>query len=138
MRQITLTGEDVRKATKPKPRFVIPDEPVRYEVHGDTLYIIIPALPPSKNQYIRKHWRTQQRLWFKPWEEMMRNTVGNSIKFKGVVAVEIELHFPNKMQRDVLNLVGFPPLMDCLKDAGIIEDDNSRMCKIAIAEPVID
>jgi Holliday junction resolvase RusA-like endonuclease len=128
-----------------KPQFIAPDMPITahrgYTEDGNAKVVIrIPCLPPSKNRYTRLFWAVQQRLWFKPWERYMAKYLGgrSDLAVKGRVQVEVKLHFPNRINRDALNYTAFPPLMDCLTRLGIIKDDNHRVCKIVVPEPVID
>ena len=138
IKQERMAVEEIRKTSrKPRPSFKC-NGAVEYFYSSGVLTITIPALPPSKNTYVRAHWRSQQSKYFKPWEKMMEGTYIEREGFREAVEVEIRLHFPDKRSRDVLNLVCFPPLMDCLKSEGIIPDDNCKVCKIVIAEPIMD
>jgi len=141
-KQIFMTPAQIRKATKPKPKFVAPvglkvSQIAQFKEARSTV-ITIPCLPPSKNEYMRLHWGSQQRRYFKPWEAMMSSVLAHCVKHVGPVEVEIELHFPDKRERDTLNYTAFPPLMDSLKRAGLIEDDNSQICRVVNADPIID
>jgi hypothetical protein len=128
--------------------------------------IIIPALPPSKNEYGRRHWATQHKLrewWYLLVKEFF-STRRYPERLKGPVDIEIEFHFPDNRLRDVQNLIGFPPLWDVLTPEkvnpprriktgkraghvtrgtvklglGIIEEDNHKAMRIIPADPVID
>ena len=121
---------------------VIPKEKlIRFEDYHGTLVIIYPYLPPSKNKYIRSHWASQQKRFFKPWRNWF---IGEYVSqpltrcFNGPVRVTIQLFFPDNRRRDAMNYASFPPLLDTLVEAKIIEDDNSAMCDLAILPPIVD
>ena len=123
----------------------------------DMILIDIPRLPPSKNTYLGRHWATQHKI-FNTWRKVMafhplRHTWQ---AIYGPVVVEIEFHLPNRRRVDAVpNMLGFPPLLDCLTPArvdlpgpgkrgrakfglGLIEDDCCTKCRVIAAEPVID
>ena len=145
MKQQTLTIAQIKAREKQSQadRFVIPDAlpTFRFDPHSAAIVIDIQVLPPSKNQYIRKHWATQQKKWFRPWATMMAlayQQAPEKMKVMGKVRVRIQLHFPDSRRRDPQNYTAFPPLMDVLVNLGIIQDDNSRVCRIEVPEPICD
>lgn len=117
------------------------------------LEIIVPRLPPSKNLVDRMKLHGGY-TGYKTWFDMM--AVENMIhkyhlrRVAGRCLVEVQFCFPHaKNLCDVLNLLGYAPLMDALTlprgggkhhkpGIGVIDDDNPRKCHVWAAESVVD
>jgi hypothetical protein len=125
-----------------KKQFIIPGKPIQFtKVDEHTLRISFPCLPPSKNDWIRLHWASQQKRWFKRWSSWFLADYSwfvSGWRCPERVNVRIQLYFPDRHQRDKVNFICFPPLVDSLKLAKIIPDDNSSVCTVDVPEPIVN
>ena len=145
-KNVYMTAAEVRRADK--GRFAPPNHPIAFAYTAlppdpPVLVLTYPCLPPSKNEYMRLHWRSQQERFFTPWEqwcawEFQYRAEPKSPVFKGAVSVRIQFYFPDNRRKDQMNYSSFPPLMDVLVRAGIIEDDSHQMCAITVLPPTVD
>ena len=95
--------------------------------------LIIPATPPSLNEYKRWHWARQERERLN-WQAMiwaLLNQKGNKAP-KGLEKVEVRavLYFTTTRRRDSDNFgaVLAKWTQDCLVDYGMIPDDTADRC----------
>ena len=136
MRTEHMTADEVRK--RDKPAAFQPHDRISYTWRDDGILVIdLPALPPSKNSWIRKHWRTQQRCYFKPWARWVAEPWWYTPcaywrmahpQVKGKVKVSVQFFYPDKRRRDGQNYFGWPPLFDSLVTLGVIDDDSGEVC----------
>ncbi len=138
--------EKTRKGASNRVRgFVAPPADPKWTVLKDAtgavchISIELPCLPPSKNTYLRMHWASQQRYFFKPYEAWFGvHAPAGRPGIKGRVKVKIQLHFPDERNRDELNYAAFPPLMDCLQKLSVIENDSHKKCRPEVPAPIKD
>ena len=119
----------------------VPHGDISYMEDGDTIRITLPCLPPSKNAYSRRHWRTQHHKFFQPWYAWMAGPWMNertgewNTKHPHVASpcrVSVQFCYGDKRRRDAQNMFAFPPLFDALVNLGVIDDDN---CEVTLLPP---
>jgi hypothetical protein len=129
-----MTAEQVRKGGRRKPVVgFVPHGDISYYEEGDAIWITLPCLPPSKNAYSRRHWRTQHHKFFQPWYRWMAGPWMNErtgewdAKHPHVASpcrVSVQFCYGDNRRRDAQNMFAFPPLFDALVNLGVIDDDN--------------
>lgn len=101
------------------------------------VWISIPTLPPSLNVWTRKHWRIRHQ----EVKEMARNLKLLALSFNipcfEKAEVKLTYYFRDKRRRDPDNYVG-KFILDGLRKAGIIAEDNAEVLKLPQPEFKID
>lgn len=103
--------------------------------------IILPILPPSKNTWEGRHWKTRynqgQRLYQEIWGAVRSKTPCDERmpRFFVPVVVSIEFHLPDRRRRDIQNLL-HPGLFDSLKSMGLIIDDSAEWMELEVSSKV--
>jgi len=102
-----------------------------------SVWLCIPALPPSLNEWSRQHWRVRHRA-----VEEMTDTLrllaieAGSPKFERA-EVQLVYYFKHQRRRDPDNYV--PKfVLDGLRKAGIIADDNAEVLRLPQPEFRVD
>jgi len=118
-----------------KPRFEPPKTSVLVKVQPGIVTLVLPCLPPSKNKWLRLHWRSQQYRYFEPWRRwFLDQTRGYEYPRFERYRVAVSFGIPDRRRRDIQNLLAFPPLFDSLVEAGIIPDDSRKTVDLVLDE----
>lgn len=92
--------------------------------------IIIEDIPPSQNYLLRMHWSKRKRI-FDKWEKHIWACGKMKQEKKGYDKIRIIFYFPKGRKRDLDNYAGFQPLLNGLKVAGLIKDDNYKDVEVS-------
>lgn len=102
-----------------------------------SIWICIPTLPPSLNEWSRKHWRVRHRAV----EEMTNNLrlLALAVNMPKIERAEVRLvyYFRDRRRRDPDNYAG-KFILDGLRKAGIISDDNAGVLRLPQPEFMVD
>jgi Holliday junction resolvase RusA-like endonuclease len=93
----------------------------------DVKTYILPLIPPSLNQWTRKHWSasSKQRRQYMAWM-ILSLTEQNAVLVRGAVDVTIRFVWPDRRTRDADNRVKW--ILDAMRGI-VIEDDCGRYVK---------
>lgn len=91
--------------------------------------INIPILPPSLNVWARKHWRIRHQQIDAITEGLKLLAIEKQIPCIERAEVRLTYFFRDKRRRDPDNYVG-KFILDGLRKAGIIADDNAEVLKL--------
>ena len=82
--------------------------------------------PPSQNEWNCMFWADRKRIK-DIWEKMIWAELVNRIEIKKLKNIKICFCFPDNKLRDIDNIVYFKAILEGLKMAKIIPDDNSKI-----------
>ena len=98
--------------------------------HG--LWLALPLIPPSQNQYLRWHWARRKCYLDQLGQDLGYLAMACRCPQFKQATVHITYFFPDKRRRDKDNYNG-KFLLDALRRAGILEDDRADL--ISLPEP---
>ena len=100
--------------------------------------IRIEAVPPSLNKYLRMHWAVKKRLRHEFWLLLAERTnIDNRMSGPEKMRVQINVHSKGATARrlDSENLWGgCKPLIDAMRDVGLIRNDSPRWLDLGVCE----
>lgn len=103
----------------------------------DGVWLALPLIPPSQNQYLRWHWSKRKRYLDQLSRDMSLLAIScRCPRFKSAT-VHITYFFPDKRHRDKDNYNG-KFLLDALRRANILEDDRAELVNLPQPEFEID
>jgi Holliday junction resolvase RusA-like endonuclease len=102
-----------------------------------SIWISIPELPPSLNVWSRKHWSARSREIARLTTDLTRLRMAYRIPCIARPRVQLVYYFADKRRRDPDN---YTPkhLLDGLRHAGIIADDNVEVLQLPQPEFKVD
>jgi len=92
--------------------------------------IVIEKIPPSQNYLLRMHWSKRKKI-FDRWEKYIWACGKIKQTNQRYNKIKIIFYFPKGRRRDLDNYAGFQPLLNGLKTAGLIKDDNYRDVEVS-------
>lgn len=98
----------------------------------DGLWLALPLIPPSQNQYLRWHWARRKRYLDQLGQDIAWLAAARRCPRFRQAVVQIEYFFRDRRSRDKDNYNG-KFLLDALRRAGILEDDRADL--ISLPEP---
>lgn len=102
---------------------------------GEALIIVIPALPPSMNEWLRMHWAARKRQINALSGHLRILAAACQIPKYTECQVQIRYYFRTNRRRDADNYAG-KLILDALRYADILTDDNADL--IRLPEPQLD
>lgn len=96
------------------------------------IWLALPLLPPSQNEYLRWHWGRRRRYLDDLSANLTWLTRAHQLPVFQEATVHITYLFPDRRRRDKDNYNG-KFLLDALKRSGILTDNNAEL--ISLPEP---
>lgn len=100
--------------------------------------LVLSSIPPSLNQYLRMHWAVKRKLRVKyhwellsclsvmSWEQKPKQKTPKA-------SVKISVFRPRRLDQDNLT-GGLKPLIDAMRDVGLIRDDSPRWLDLIVRQ----
>lgn len=101
------------------------------------IWISIPELPPSLNEWSRRHWTVRAEAVETLTDELAKLRMAFRIPKVELPRVQLVYYFATRRHRDPDNYAG-KFLLDGLRHAGIIADDNAEVLQLPQPEFKVD
>ncbi len=101
------------------------------------LWLAIPFIPPSQNQYLRWHWAKRKRYLDGLGADLARLALARRLPAFEQATVQVSYIFPDRRHRDKDNYNG-KFILDALRRAGILTDDRAELVSLPEPEFLLD
>lgn len=118
------------KKTKREKKPVITTAQWDARVTDDRVWIQVPEIPPSLNEWKGWHHMKQHKYKQELYDQVKKLAIAFKIPRLKYAVVSITYYFPSRQRRDIIDNYAPKFLMDALVNGGVLEDDRSDWVEV--------